>query len=71
MYYLSVKSTSIKSERTDLFHLGSTIGVNLLANTLVELLVLGVNVHRDLQELLVEEWNSSLETPSHGRFVGT
>jgi hypothetical protein len=56
---------------TDLLHLGSTIGISLLIGTLVELLVLGVNVHGDLQKLLVEEWNSSFKTPSHGRLVGT
>ena len=56
---------------TDLLHLGSTFGISLLIGTLVELFVLCVNVHGDLQELLVEERYSSLKTPSHGRLVGT
>jgi len=56
---------------TYLLHLGSSIGIILLSRTLVELLVLGINVHGDLQKLLVEERNSGFETPSHGRFVGT
>jgi hypothetical protein len=56
---------------THLLHLGSPLGVGLLTGTLVEFLVLGINVHGDLQELLVEERNSSLETPGHGRLVGS
>lgn len=59
------------SNSTHLLHLGSTLGISLLAGTLVELLVFGINVHGDLQELLVEERYSSFETPSHGRLVGT
>jgi hypothetical protein len=33
--------------------------------------VLGVDLHGDLEEGLVEEGDSSLETPGHGRLVGS
>ena len=33
--------------------------------------LLGVDVHRNLQEGLVKHGNTTLETPSHGRLVGT
>lgn len=60
-----------EGERTHLLHLGAAVGVDLLVGTLAELLVLGIDVERDLEELLVEEGHSSLETPGHGRLVGS
>lgn len=56
---------------THLLHDGSTVGVGSLFGTFAEHLVLGIDIHGDLQETLVQEWDSSLEAPSHGRLVGS
>lgn len=71
MYCVVNVAQRIWAVKAYLLHFGSTFSVGLLISTLVELLVLGINVHGDFQELLVQEWYSSLKTPSHGRFVGT
>jgi hypothetical protein len=55
---------------THLLHLGAAVGVDLLVGALAELLVLGVDVHGDLEELLVEEGDTGLESPRHRRLVG-
>lgn len=40
-------------------------------SALGEHLVLGIDVHRDLEERFVKEGNTGFETPRHGRLVGT
>jgi len=54
-------------KKAHLLHHGATISVDLLSGSLTELLVLGIDGHGDLEERLVQERNSSLESPSHGR----
>lgn len=59
------------SRDTHLLHHGLAISVDFLAGSLAEHLVLGVDVHGNLQELLVEEGHSSFQTPGHCRLVGS
>lgn len=55
---------------TYLLHLWLPIRVELSLCTFAERLLLGVDIHRDLKELLVKERYTRLETPRHRRLVG-
>jgi hypothetical protein len=50
-----------------LLHLRTAVLVVLLRGALVEHLVLGPNVHRDVQERLVQEGHAGFEAPRHRR----
>jgi hypothetical protein len=62
--------SNIESFPQNIFlHNGSAILVLLLETSLAEYLLLGFDIESDLKELLVEERNASLESPSHRRLV--
>jgi hypothetical protein len=48
-----------------LLHFRMAVLVELLSDAFAEHLVLGPDVHRDLQKSFVQEWNAGFETPRH------